>query len=255
MRVHLLVPAAALLAVSSGVPMGGADAGVMTYACETKATGQIQEIRVNVELTVPPTAKVGEQLTIGWLGSYAGGGELIAPSAELKLYAYAGISKIKSLTSATGVATLPSVTAGQPIVLPQTVVELKTTPREPGSGFVRPAAINFGPTATDPVIECEVGDRGTGSVYPLTVEGTTSTESERPTEDEQPTGTGQPEETGSPREPENDEPVDEVKTPIGGADTGGGGDAGPDGRIVALAGLVVLAGAGAGLARVAAGRR
>lgn len=228
MRVHLLVPAVALFAVSSGVPMGGESAGVMTYTCTTTATAQTQEIRVNVELTVPPTAKVDEQMTIGWRGSYVGGGELIAPISGLKLYAYAGISGIDKLTSATGVATLPEIAAGAPIALPETVVELKTTPRRTGSGSVHPASFNLGTTPGARAIECEVKARGAGSDYPLTVEGTAPTDA----------GTEQ-----------SDEPVDEVKTPVGGAETGGGGAAGPDGRVVVLAGLVMLAGAGAGLAR------
>ncbi|MFI6389835.1 hypothetical protein [Nonomuraea sp. NPDC050540] len=246
MRVHLLVPAVVLLAASSGVlPMGGESAGVMTYTCTTTATAQTQEIRVNVDLTVPPTAKVGEQMTIGWRGSYAGGGELIAPIAGLKLYVYAGISKIDKLTSATGVATLPEIAAGEPIPLPESVVELKTTPSQEGSGLVRPGAMNFGTTNTSPVIRCKAPDNR--PVYPLTVEGGTT-----PTDAE----TEQPDETEQPGEPVDDaetvrsnEPVDEVRTPVGGAETGGGGEAGPDGRIVVLAGLVMLAGAGAGLAR------
>ncbi|MFI6540575.1 hypothetical protein ACIBHY_49510 [Nonomuraea sp. NPDC050547] len=242
MRVHLLVPAVVLLAASSGVlPMGGESAGVMTYTCTTTATAQTQEIRVNVDLTVPPTAKVGEQMTIGWRGSYAGGGELIAPIAGLKLYVYAGISKIDKLTSATGVATLPEIAAGEPIPLPESVVELKTTPKQTGSGSVHPASFNLGTSPSARAIECEVKARGAGLDYPLTVEGGTT-----PTDAE----TEQPDETVDDAETvQSDEPVDEVKTPVGGAETGGGGEAGPDGRIVVLAGLVMLAGAGAGLAR------
>ncbi|MBB5084165.1 hypothetical protein [Nonomuraea endophytica] len=231
MRVHLLVPAVALLAVSSGFPMSGESAGVVTYTCTTTSTGQTQEIRVNVELTVPPTAKVDEQMTIGWRGSYVGGGELIAPVPRLKLYVYAGISKIDRLTSATGVATLPAIAAGVPLPLPESVVELKTTPKQPGSGSVHPASFNFGTSPSARAIECEVKDRGTGSDYPLTVEGTAPVDAE----------------TERPDDARTDEPVDEVKTPVGGADTGGGGEAGPDGRIVVLAGLVVLAGVGMGV--------
>ncbi|MFD9946564.1 hypothetical protein ACFWYW_10540 [Nonomuraea sp. NPDC059023] len=241
MRVHLLVPAVVLLAVSSGVPMGGESAGEMAYTCTTTATGQAQEIRVNVELTVPPTAKVGEQMTIGWRGSYVGGGELIAPIPGLKLYLYAGISKIDKLTSATGVATLPEIAAGEPLPLPESVVELKTTPSETGRGLVRPAAINFGTTNTAPAIRCKAPESERGPGYPLAVEGTApaDTETTEITETE---------------EPVDEEPVDEVKTPVGGAETGGGGAAGPDGRVVVLAGLVMLAGAGAGLARRARSR-
>jgi hypothetical protein len=124
-RVELVVPIAALL--FSHAPADN----VVDYVCTTKATGETQNVKVDVELTVPTDAEVGVQMTIGWRGSYVQGAELIAPATgldgEINLYAYAGISGFPGLTSATGVAPIATITPGEAIPLPTTTVEMTTT--------------------------------------------------------------------------------------------------------------------------------
>ncbi|MET9245119.1 hypothetical protein [Nonomuraea sp. NPDC003709] len=220
MRVLLLVPAATLLLSSAT-----ARADVVEYACKVRATGQTQDVKVEVELKVPTDAQVGEQMAIGWHGTYVEGSELRAPATGLedglKLYAYAGISGIDKLTSATGVAELEPIIPGAPVRLPATTVDMKTTPKNPGTGTVHAASINFGTTPSDRAIECEVKNEGARTEYPLSIPGTGETTSASPSETDAKT-----------------------KTPAGAADTGGGGEAGPDGRVlVGVGGLLVLASA------------
>ncbi|MFI6739826.1 hypothetical protein ACIBI9_43470 [Nonomuraea sp. NPDC050451] len=232
MRVLLLVPAATLLLSSASA---GAD--VVEYACKVSATGETQDVKVQVELTVPTDAQVGKEMAIGWHGSYVEGSELRAPATgledDLNLYAYAGISGIDKLTSATGVAAIGPIIPGAPIPLPATTVNMKTTANKAGTGTVHAASINFGPRPSERVIECEVKNEDARTEYPLTIPGTGETTSPSPGTDETTSPSASPTETAT-----------KTSTPAGGADTGGGGEAGPDGRVlVAVGSLLVLASA------------
>ncbi|TDE56695.1 hypothetical protein E1295_09860 [Nonomuraea mesophila] len=252
MRARLAVPALALALAYAALP-SAAHADTVAYTCETTATGMQQQINLDIELTVPTDATVGTQMTIGWRGSYVGSTRLLAPTTGvdgLKMYAYAGISGIDRLTSATGVGQLGTVTPGQPITLPATTVELRTTATSPGTGTVHAAAVNFGPTPQEPVIECEVADKDSLREYPLTVGGTADPSSS-PTPDEStgsPTpdpGTSTPEDTTTSPAPTTTRTVTE--TPEGGVATGGGGMAGPDGRVLVATGLLLALAATGGL--------
>ncbi|SEG93254.1 hypothetical protein SAMN05444920_10875 [Nonomuraea solani] len=254
MRVQLVVSAAALILASVvAIPAHAAAAEVVAYECTTKATGEKQQVSLNVDLTVPAQAAVDVQMTIGWNGTYVTGSELVAPAAgmegEINLYAYAGISKIENLTSATGVSPIGTIVPGEPIPLPQTSVELKTTPKKPGSGTVHAASFNLGPRPQERLIECEVKDKGDLTEYPLTVTGAGDSTAPSPDPDDTDTETTDP---GTDTKDETDvtdpEPEDTVtETPAGGADTGAGGEAGPDGRMVMGTGVVIMLAAVAGL--------
>ncbi|MEV4015749.1 hypothetical protein AB0J35_35125 [Nonomuraea angiospora] len=228
MRVLLLVPAATLLLSSAA-----ARADVVEYECKVRATGETQDVKVEVELTVPTDAQVGEEMAIGWHGSYVKDSELRAPAAGLedglKLYAYAGISGIDKLTSATGVAELEPIIPGAPIPLPATTVNLKTTPKNPGTGTVRAASINFGTDSSERAIECEVKNKEALTKHPLTIPGAGETTSP----------------SSSPSNSTTTSETDtKTRTPAGAADTGGGGEAGPDGRVlIGVGSLLVLASA------------
>ncbi|MFD0470801.1 hypothetical protein ACFQ0B_22765 [Nonomuraea thailandensis] len=121
MRVHLAVLAAATILPFAAAP--AAAAAPVTYECTTASTGEKQEVGLDVELTVPAQATVGQQLTIGWSGVFVTGKELVAPATgmegELNMYVYAGISGIDDLTSATGVAELGTVIPGEPVSIPR----------------------------------------------------------------------------------------------------------------------------------------
>jgi hypothetical protein len=248
-RVPLAVLAAVILSCAASPAAHGTASAkvqeVVEYECTTKATQEKQSVSIDVGLTVPAQAMVKTQMTIGWTGAYAAGSQLLAPETglegEVNMYVYAGISGIDGLTSATGVAPLDAVVPGEPIVLPSTA-EVRTTPGKPGSGTVHAAAINFGPRPQGPVVECEVKDKDSLREYPLTVAGAGRSPSESPSPDATDTETSEPTETDTPAEtPE--------ETPTGGVATGAGGEAGPDGRMVVAAGLVITVAALAGLRR------
>lgn len=262
MRVPLVASVAALVCgtllfcrPAHAVPQRTAVTDVVQYTCTpTDGTGQSQHISVQIVLTMPTDAKPGEQLEIGWQGTYLGTG-LVAPAgfeAGIKLYAYAGISEFANLTSATGVAELGAVNAGEVIPLPPSVT-LRTTAQAAGTGKVRPGAINFGPTPTQPLIECEVQHRDELKYYTLTVgagsETTPSPTASSPEPTPTPSTTPQATmtETGQPDEETRRPAGGVITTPVGGVDTGGGGELGPDGRhLIVIGSLLVLAAAGAG---------
>ncbi|MFI9576252.1 hypothetical protein ACIG5D_32915 [Microbispora rosea] len=243
-------------------------AEVVEYECTTdENAAEKQDVKINIELTMPDDATAGQQMSIGWRGTYATGSELRAPTdglGDVKVYAYAAFTGIENLTSATGVSELVSVAAGQIIPLPQTGLTLKTTSPNAGTATVRPAAVNIGPSPTAPVIQCEVRDATTLTTYTLDVAQDTQT-SPTPSPDgtvagPKPTRTVTATVTASVSDAESDAESDEDglerdagaaqevdTTPVGGAATGGGGEAGPDGRMYVLTGLAITLAACAGL--------
>ncbi|MEV7969405.1 hypothetical protein AB0O34_25980 [Sphaerisporangium sp. NPDC088356] len=271
LRVRMLLPVAALaggLVLSFWHPAHAAvpkvrdgsrvATDVVEYGCATTGTPLTQVVKVKVELTMPVAATTDQQMTIGWHGTYVDGFELKAPAEGLtdglNLYAYASISGITKLTSATGVGTLGAVSAGEVIPLPTDVVGLKTTASNAGTGTVKPAAINFGPLPTTPSIKCEVHNPGDLTTYTLTVTGGGQTTTPTPTATSpRPTHTVTATETASATATETEPEAEAVgntrvtKTPAGAAETGGGGDVGPDGRILVLTGSLLLLTATTGL--------
>ncbi|AQZ69290.1 unnamed protein product [[Actinomadura] parvosata subsp. kistnae] len=260
MRVHLAVLAAVTILPCAALPaltvLPASAAATVSYECTTKATGEKQEVGLDVELTVPAQATVGQQMTIGWSGVFVTGKELTAPATgmegELNMYVYAGISGIDDLTSATGVAELGTVIPGEPVAIPSTAT-MTTTPRKSGSGTVHAGAINFGLTPQDRLVECEVKNKDSLTQYPFTVlgaDGSTPTTTDTSTTGTSTTGTPTPEasedDTGS-EEQESPATTDSADIPAGGVDTGAGGLAGPDGRALVLTGLVITLAAATGL--------
>ncbi|MGI5269494.1 hypothetical protein ACQEUU_10110 [Nonomuraea sp. CA-218870] len=226
---------------------GGDDTGdetgdVVAYTCRP-ASGAAQSVRIRTTLTLPTANPgVGEQFTIGWKGTYESGAELEAPNGlptnGLKMYAYASISGLPGLTSATGVGELSGVAVGQSIALPASV-DLKTTSRQAGTATVKPASVNFGLRPTEPLIECEPTTPGSLRTYPLTIGAGSTSPSPSPTR------TAVVTETPAEDDEETEEPRTSI-TPREGVATGAGGDAGPDGRMVILAGTVLILAAAAG---------
>ncbi|MFC5824402.1 hypothetical protein [Nonomuraea insulae] len=259
MRVQLAVLATAMIllgqpAQASAHEVRRALTDVVEYTCVTTETNETQTIKVRVTLTMPTSTTVGTQLSIGWQGAYAEGTTLRAPITGLddgtKLYAYAGISNYPGLTSATGVGTLDATTPGEAITLPVTRVDLLTTPDSAGTGTVRPGAINFGTSPTSPAIKCAVQNRDDLTTYQLPVPGNGQGADPDPTDSESPSPedsetTPDDEETSS--SPTSTITTTTTETPAGGADTGAGGEAGPDGRAVMAAGFVIMLAAVIGL--------
>ncbi|GAA3832090.1 hypothetical protein GCM10022226_61570 [Sphaerisporangium flaviroseum] len=221
---------------------------IVEYRCTTIGTAESQDIQVKVELTMPAGAKTGEQTTIGWRGTYIGTG-LRAPTEGLptgtNLYAYGSISGMPGLASATGVGRLGTVLPGQIIPLPTAEVGLKTTPSNAGTATVRPAAINIGPRPTERSIDCAVQNGAELTTYTLTIAaGGQTTGSPAP-------ATTSPKPTRTVTETVTDPPTGGnhkvTKTPLGAAETGGGGQAGPDGRVFVVTGFLLTLAAATGL--------
>ncbi|MER5320085.1 hypothetical protein [Streptosporangium roseum] len=246
---------------------------IVDYQCTVTGVAEKQDIKVKVELTMPVNAVTGTQMTIGWHGTYVDGTALRAPAAGLasgtKLYAYASISRLTGLTSATGVGEFAALSADQTVPLPTAMVPLKTKSSKAGTATVKPAAINFGTRTDEKSIECEVQNADALTTYTLTVASLDDqptdpvqvTPSSQPTSavtataddqltgsvpvtsDPQPTHTG----TATVARASTNENGKVIKTPSGGAATGGGGDSGPDGRVLILTGFLLTLAAVSGL--------
>lgn len=242
--------------VTVTVGQGGGDPGtgdIVEYTC-TPASGAAQTVRIRTTLTLPATSpRAGEQFTIRWQGAYEGGAELEAPNGlpttGLKMYAYASISRLPGLTSATGVAELTGVTVGETIPLPASV-DMRTTSQRAGTALVKPASVNFGLLPGEPLIECEPTNPDSLRTYELTIGngGTTTSPTATPTitPTATPTVTRTAVVTATPTEDIDEEEPRRSITPRDGVATGGGGMAGPDGRMFVLAGsaLILVAAAG-----------
>ncbi|GAT71245.1 hypothetical protein PS9374_06936 [Planomonospora sphaerica] len=255
---------------------------VVEYRCGVTGVAETQDVKVKIELTMPADATAGEQMTIGWRGTYVSDATALrAPATGLaggtKLYAYAAISGLAGLTSATGVGELASIGPGQIVPLPTAVVPLKTTSSKAGTAMVRPAAVNAGTRPTEPSIQCQVQNADALTTYPLAIASaddrpadpapvtpsqsatTTATASTRPAPTVTATvtvqatasapATSQPARdlTASAAGPSADGTTKVLVTPAGGAATGGGGEAGPDGRVLVSLGLLVTLAAVTGL--------
>ncbi|MEU7898364.1 hypothetical protein AB0B45_36570 [Nonomuraea sp. NPDC049152] len=247
---------ASLTATVGGTGGGTGTEDIVTYRCTGPGTADTQNVQIKVELTMPTTAKANEQFSIGWKGTYVSGQELKAPTTGTlspKIFPYATLTGITNLTSATGEGTTGTITAGQIIPLPTTAVSMKTTSTSAGTATVKPGNVNFGSNAasgTDPAIRCEVQNAANLKTYPLTVgAGTGTSTSPSPT----PSNTSaSPKPTRTVTATVTQTPVGGngkvTKTPKGAAETGGGGELGPDGRMFVVTGsLIVLAAAVGGL--------
>jgi hypothetical protein len=234
---------------------GGTGTDLVDYECVGPATTDVQDVQIKVEMTMPTSAKVSEQFTIKWKGTYTAGQELKAPTTggtiSAKIFAYASLTGITGLTSATGEGTTGTITAGAIIPLPTTTIDLKSTASTAGTATVKPGKVNFGSntgtsTTTTPAIVCTVQNETELKSYSLTV-GAASTSTGTPTSTPTSTPT-----TSSPKPTKTSTatvtvtPPSKSKTPKAGADTGAGGDAGPDGRTFIVTGTALIAAAAVG---------
>ncbi|MFG2075579.1 hypothetical protein [Nonomuraea maritima] len=243
------------------IPIGtGGGNGNLTdlvqYRCVGPETTNVQNVEIKVTLTMPTSAAVNQQMIIKWRGVYTQGKELKAPATgqtiSPKIFAYASLTGITNLTSATGEGTTGTIVANQPIPLPTQDIELKTTSTTAGTATVKPAAVNFGANSATgnigntPSIQCAVQNASSLKTYTLTVGNSTptptptpsaTTTSPRPTLTTTATVTVTPSSATSTRS---------SRTPKAGADTGAGGMAGPDGRMFILTGTALIAAAAVG---------
>ncbi|MEU5868661.1 hypothetical protein ABZ815_46345 [Nonomuraea sp. NPDC047529] len=254
------------------VPIGTGGGGTGTsdlvdYECVGPGAADYQDVQIKVEMTMPTAAKVNDPFAIKWKGTYTAGKELKAPTTgetiSAKIFAYAVLTGITNLTSATGEGTTGTITAGQTIPLPTLAFDVKATASTAGTVTVKPGKVNFGSNTsagTQPAIECTVQNEAALKSYTFQVaagSGTSPTPTPTPTPTPSPTPTPTPKPTKTSTATVTVTPPDKSKTPKAGADTGAGGMAGPDGRLFVLTGTVLIAAAAAGglvLRRRTAGR-
>lgn len=249
-------PTETSIPVQTGSNNGGTGTDVVEYRCVGPETTDTQDVEIKVELTMPTSASVNQQFAIKWKGTYTTGKELKAPSGQTlspKIFAYASLSGITGLSSATGEGSTGTITANSPIPLPTTAIDVKATASAAGTVTVKPSKVNFGAnsrTGNTPMIECTVQNEADLKTYTFTVSNSTTsptpspsptTTTPRPTQTHTATVTITPSATRS-----TSTPTRNSQTPKAGADTGAGGMAGPDGRLFILTGTALVAAAAIG---------
>lgn len=249
-------PTETSIPVQTGSNNGGTGTDVVEYRCVGPETTDTQDVEIKVELTMPTSARVNQQFAIKWKGTYTTGKELTAPSGQTlspKIFAYASLTGITGLSSATGEGSTGTITANSPIPLPATAIDVKATASAAGTVTVKPSKVNFGAnsrTGNTPMIECTVQNEADLKTYTFTVSNSTTsptpspsptTTTPRPTQTHTATVTITPSATRS-----TSTPTRNSQTPKAGADTGAGGMAGPDGRLFILTGTALVAAAAIG---------
>ncbi len=245
----------------------GADTKTVTYNC-TSSTSQSVPHQVTVNLTGNPTATAGTVFTATLVISAANpafnAAEAIPAGANIQIIPQVSISATPSQPTVREVlptASAPVAAALQPgaVLAPIPPVTVSVTPPAGATSMVLNAR-NFtlrvaqaGAATGADLYTCQIATTGNTAPAAVTAAVTgTSTGTPTPT----PTNTT-PTPTATTPTPQGtrtvevtvtaDEPGSKVeKTPAGGAATGAGGDAGPDGRTFVLAGSLMVLGAAAG---------
>ncbi|MEV4019192.1 hypothetical protein AB0J35_52790 [Nonomuraea angiospora] len=234
---------------------GGGTDGIVTYDCDLGGSGGGDadypvDVRIKVGMTAQANATANADATITWTGTIQSGDSLKAPtgfptnSPKMFVTIKASGAGVPSSPNPTGEATLGTVTIGQPITLP-TSVTIKVKPTTTGTVTLTPGDLAFGTSASSPAIKC-LAPTSSLPTFTFTVGSSTGT----PTTSSTPTNT-----TSTPKPTKTSTATVTVtpssstkksKTPKAGADTGGGGEAGPDGRMFILTGTALVGAAAVG---------
>ncbi|MFG6200408.1 hypothetical protein [Nonomuraea sp. JJY05] len=240
-----------VLDVTIGTGGGGDD--VVAYDCDLVSGGgdadYPADVNIKVAMTPPTSATANADASITWTGTIQSGSDPLKaptgfPTTSPKMFVTVKASGAGVPTTATGEATLGTVTIGQAITLP-TSVTVKIKPTTTGTVTLTAGDLAFGSSASSPTIKCLAPTTGL-KTYTFTVGSSTGT----PTTSSTPTKT-----TSSPKPTKTSTATVTVtpssstkksKTPKDGADTGGGGEAGPDGRMFILTGTALVGAAAVG---------
>ncbi|WP_143591422.1 hypothetical protein [Thermoactinospora rubra] len=215
------------------------------YNCTGVPTGT-NNVRLKVTLTMPTNAKTGQESTIGWSATNdVTGYELEAPTTlptNPKYFAELTLSG-GGLTTATAEGNV-TVTQGQPITFQAPTTPAKVKPTTAGTVTVKPGSLKIGASSSSPTVNCTLDTTQTNlKSYTFTVTGgSTASNTPVPTKTTTVIVTKTP--VGGNGDNNGNGKVN--KTPKGGAETGGGGEAGPDGRMFVLTGTALVAAAALG---------
>ncbi|MCA2187247.1 hypothetical protein [Nonomuraea cavernae] len=248
-------PASLAIEVKQGGGGGGTGTDILAYTCSLGVTDtDPATVDIKVVLTVPTSAKANEDASITWTSTIQTTGDpLKAPAAGLptgsKLFATLKASGAGAPATATGEVAMPATTAGQDITtLPAVTVKLR--PTTTGSVTITPGDLAFGTSATAAALTCKAPTTGL-KTYTLTVGNGSPSPSPSPSQTPSPSESNSPKPTKTTTVTVTETPADETptrssKTPKAGADTGAGGETGPDGRLFVLTGSMLIVAAGAG---------
>ncbi|MFI7127768.1 hypothetical protein ACIBQ1_18865 [Nonomuraea sp. NPDC050153] len=236
-----------VLDVTIGTGGGGGTDDVVAYDCDLASGGGDADYPADVDMKVvmtPPTsATANADATITWTGTIQSTGEQLKaptgfPTTSPKMFVTIKASGAGAPSTATGEATLGTVTIGQNITLP-TSVSIKVKPTTTGTVSLTAGDLAFGTSASSPTIKCLAPTTGL-KAYTFQVSSASSSPSSTPTSSSpKPTKTSTATVTVTPSSKKS-------KTPKAGADTGAGGEAGPDGRMFILTGTALVGAAAVG---------
>ncbi|MBE1589889.1 hypothetical protein ACFPOI_10945 [Nonomuraea angiospora] len=243
-------PTSISVPVQTGGGGGGTD-DVVEYDCDVASGGgdadYPADVDIKVTMTPPTSATANADASITWAGVIQSTGQTLKaptgfPTTSPKMFVTVKATGAGAPATATGEATLGTVTIGQAITLP-TSVTVKIKPTTTGTVTLTAGDLAFGTSASSPAIKCLAPTTGL-KTYTFQVGSSTGTPTTSPT----PTNT-----TSSPKPTKTSTATVTVtpstkksKTPKAGADTGGGGEAGPDGRMFILTGTALVGAAAVG---------
>ncbi|MER6169968.1 hypothetical protein [Streptosporangium sp. NPDC001681] len=270
-----------------------ADPNPVSYACTLAGVSSPSATYIfQMDLSGPTAAATNSPLVATWKIAQPATGLTVTPTAPAPAGARVVIdAEVQIEASPSPVLALPSElrslaataappAAGQPITAPPLLVTVTpsatgvvafqpgpfTLYLDPGTGTNNEAELLDCGTPLNPAEASAAALRvtvGTGSpsTSPSPSPTTSTSTSPSPSATASPSATPKPTvtvtqtKTSEPEKPASDGQIDE--TPNGGAATGGGGDAGPDARMIMLSGVLMVAFAGIGgmvLRRRTAGR-
>ncbi|WP_345558228.1 hypothetical protein [Nonomuraea rosea] len=224
---------------------GGTGDDVVAYTCVAGTAGAEDAVDIKVVMTPPTSATTNVDASITWTGAIQSTGDPLTapvgfPTTSPKMFVTVKSTGGGTPATATGEGTLTGVTAGSDILtLPTVTVKIK--PTTAGTVSLTAGDISFGTSSTSPSIKCTAPTTGL-KAYTFTVTaGTASPTATTTSSTPKPTNTKTATVTITPTSTKKTS-----QTPKAGADTGAGGEMGPDGRLFILTGGALIGAAAVG---------
>ncbi|MEV4059085.1 hypothetical protein [Nonomuraea dietziae] len=255
-------PTSLSIPVQTGGGTGTGTSDTAEYNCTLKS-GSTTDTEypvypeIKLEFTPPSAARTNEEVSLTWkLTNQDDVEKLKVPAAGLpagsKLFMTFAGSGAGLPATLTGEGAVSGTTTGADITLPMSLI-VKAKATTAGSATLKPGNFTIGTSATTSTIECVL--QNAAELKPGTYTVTAGSASPSPSPSPSPSAS-----TSASVKPTRTVTATVTQTPVGGgngkvtktpkgaAETGGGGDMGPDGRMFVLTGsLVVLAAAAGGL--------
>ncbi|MFB9627032.1 hypothetical protein [Nonomuraea helvata] len=234
---------------------GGTDTETVEYYCTLTSGGDADypaNVDIKVTMTTPTSASANADASITWTGTIQNTGDPLKaptgfPTTSPKIFVSikASGAGVSTTTPPSGEAALTGVTVGSNIAtLPSVTIKVK--PTTTGTVTLTAGDLAFGSSSTSAAIKCAAPTSGL-KTFTFTVGSSSTTPTPTPTPtptttSPKPTKTSTHTVTVTP----SSKKTTKSKTPKAGADTGGGGEMGPDGRLFILTGTALIAAAAVG---------